>query len=88
MDSISRDVAEIEPRDREALEHVIGHSLADDQRVVITVTPTTPPRQNPQVGPPLEIPAHWRIYEGLSDDEVDRLDHAIRQRANLTRSSD
>jgi hypothetical protein len=38
---------------------------------------TSPPSQ--------ELPAWWNIYEGLSDDEVDRLDQAIRPRANLTR---
>ncbi|MGI8981305.1 MAG: hypothetical protein ACR2FY_18925 [Pirellulaceae bacterium] len=88
MDSISRDVAEIEPRDREALEHVLGRSLADDQRVVISVTPATQPRAVAKAAPPLEIPAWWKIYEGLSDEEIDRLDQSIRQRANLTRSSD
>jgi hypothetical protein len=32
-----------------------------------------------------EVPPWGNIYEGLSDAEVDRLDAAIRQRANLTR---
>jgi hypothetical protein len=32
-----------------------------------------------------EVPAWWNVYEGLSEAEVDRLDHAIRLRAHLTR---
>ena len=88
MDSITRDVADIDARDREALEHVIGHSLADDQRVIISVTPATVPPAYPPAAPPSEIPAWWNIYEGLNDDEIDRLDQSIRQRANLTRFSD
>jgi hypothetical protein len=40
----------------------------------------TPPSPTPD-----EVPAWWNIYEGLSDDEIERLDKAVRQRANLTR---
>jgi hypothetical protein len=32
-----------------------------------------------------QIPDCWKVYEGLSDEEVDCLDKAIRERANLTR---
>ena len=35
-----------------------------------------------------EVPAWSKIYEGLGDEEIDRLDAAIRQRADLTRSPD
>ena len=85
MDSVTRDVADIDARDREALEHVIGHSLADDQRVIISVAPTVAPRADSPAAPSSEIPAWWNIYEGLSDEEIDRLDQSIRQRANLSR---
>lgn len=33
-----------------------------------------------------EVPSWWNIYAGLSDAELDRLDAAIRPRAELTRS--
>lgn len=32
-----------------------------------------------------DVPKWWNIYEGLSKEEIDRLDQAIRPRANLTR---
>ncbi|HEV3005362.1 MAG TPA: hypothetical protein VGX78_12930 [Pirellulales bacterium] len=35
-----------------------------------------------------DVPNWWRIYEGLSDEEVEKLDQAIRQRADLTRHFD
>jgi hypothetical protein len=31
------------------------------------------------------VPEWWNVYEGLSDEEIDRLDEAIRERADLTR---
>ncbi len=31
------------------------------------------------------VPEWWNVYEGLSDEEIDRLDKAIRERADLTR---
>jgi len=31
------------------------------------------------------VPAWWNIYEGLSEERIEELDRAIRQRANLTR---
>jgi hypothetical protein len=34
------------------------------------------------------LPEWWNVYEGLSDAEIDRLDQAIRQRAELTRHFD
>ena len=51
MDSITRDVADIDAHDREALEHVIGHSLADDQRVIISVAPAAAPGANVPAAP-------------------------------------
>ena len=86
MEKIVRNVADIETADRRALEHVIGKSLADHQQIIITVV-------NVEVSPadtsgdanPGAVPPWWNVYEGLSEEEIDRLDQAVRQRANLTR---
>lgn len=84
MDTITRNVADIDAHDREAIEYVIGRSLADDQLVIISVAPTTPPCADSPAAPSSEVPAWWNIYEGLSDEEIDRLDQLIRQRATLS----
>jgi hypothetical protein len=86
MEEVVRNVADIDTADRQALEHVIGKHLTEQQQIIISVANVD---LSPAASQPVqvigEIPASWRIYEGLSEQEVDRLDHAIRQRANLTR---
>ncbi len=103
MHKVVRDVRNIDQADRQALEHVIGQSLRDNQQIVIDVvnveadsgaaanftsdavagSDSDPGRTAQRTDD--EIPDWWNVYEGLSDDEIDRLDHAIRERANLTR---
>ena len=88
METIIRDVRDLRDDDRSAVEHIVGHSVGENQRLIIQVTeldlsgsePVQPSSQGQT-----EIPDWWNIYEGLSDEEVETLDKAIRQRANLTR---
>jgi hypothetical protein len=87
METITRNVKDIGSEDRRALEHMIGKRLAEDQQVVINVVnlnASLPTHENAKVSQ--EVPGWWKVYEGLGDEEIDRLDHAIRQRANLTRT--
>jgi hypothetical protein len=42
-----------------------------------TLSPSLPADEN--------VPEWWNIYEELTDEEIDRLDKAIRERADLTR---
>jgi hypothetical protein len=86
METVTRNVRDIPVSDRSALERVIGHQLRETQQVVVNVvnldsTPDIPPVSTSEA----EVPDWWKIYEGLNDEEIDRLDQAIRQRANLTR---
>jgi hypothetical protein len=87
MESIIRNVTEIDQADRQALEHVIGQDLRDHQQLVIRVVDADMSEPPPAQTPSAEdgIPEWWKVYEGLSDEDVDRLDGAIRQRADLTR---
>lgn len=87
MERIIRNVAEIDSADRRAIEHLIGDRLAEHQQIIISVV-------NLDLASPVEspipasagVPEWWNVYEGLNDEEVDRLDQAIRRRADLTRS--
>ena len=86
MEKVIRNVADIDNADRRALEHLIGTHLADHQQVIIGIVDLDRGSTDKPSAPTSEqVPDWWKIYEGLSDEEVDRLDRAIRQRANLTR---
>ena len=89
METITRNVKDIGSEDRRALEHVIGAPLAENQQIVINVVNldiSVPKQETVDIPTDQEVPAWWKVYEGLSDDEVDRLDQAIRERANMTRT--
>jgi hypothetical protein len=87
VETIVRNIRDLDHADRSALERVVGHELHERQQVVLNVvnldTGVSPPGS--PGWPCLEVPDSWKIYEGLSDGEIDELDEAIRQRADLTR---
>jgi hypothetical protein len=87
METSTYQVRDIDPADRQVLEGLVGQRLRDDQHVVIGVLnpAAAPTRESPNKAEPAEVPSWWNVYEGLSDVEIERLDQAIRQRANLTR---
>ena len=88
MESIVRNVGDLARPDRTAMECVVGHVLGESQRLVIQVmtldSPAPPP---PQANTLPELPEWTDVYKGLSDEEIDDLDTAIHERANLTRST-
>ena len=87
MDKVIRNVAEIDTADRRAIEHLIGEHLAEHQQIIISVVNLDLTSPDKSAVPTSEgVPAWWNIYEGLSEEDVDRLDQAIRPRANLTRA--
>ena len=87
METVIRNVAEIDSADRQAIEHLIGKRLTEHQRVIISVVNAAPAHPVDSVhNASVEVPDWWNVYEGLNDDEIDRLDQAIRPRANITRA--
>ena len=88
MESIVRNIRDLDHADRSALERVVGHELHETQQVILNVvTPDAGTNAVGSGGQPFlaDVPSSWRIYEGLSDAEIDELDEAIRQRADLSR---
>jgi hypothetical protein len=82
METLVRNVRDLDHADRSALERVVGHELQETQQVIVNIV-TLDQRQQGSSTPP------WgSIYDGLSDQEIDRLDSAIGQRANLTRAAE
>ncbi len=87
MEKVIRNVADIDTADRRAIEHLIGQHLAEHQQVVISVVNLDLAHPETLASPSSqEVPAWWNVYEGLNDADVDRLDQAIRPRADLTRA--
>ncbi len=93
METVIRNVGEIDAHDREALEHVLGHALRENQQLVIGIV-------NLEIqSEPVQEPAHcangspalpeWcNVYDGLSDDEIADMEKTILQRAELSRPSE
>ena len=77
METIVRNVSELDLGDRSLLERVIGHTLRENEQLVIQVT--SPPTQQVTTdgGAPRKLPSWCNVYEGLSDAEIDELDQAI-----------
>lgn len=85
METITCDIRSIPPVDRQALERLVGRRLEDDQQIRIQVLEPAGSDNRPMAPSPEDVPPSWNVYEGLDDEEIERLDQAIRQRANLTR---
>lgn len=94
MESLTRNVGDIDANDRQALEHVLGRSLRENQQLVIHIVnldvqadPAQPATSERGSGVPA-LPEWCHVYEGLSDKEITDLEQTILQRADLSRPSE
>lgn len=76
MESVVLNVRDLAQPDRSTLERVVGHQLRESQQLVIQVL-TVPTPEPPGKPAATELPEWCDVYAGLSDEEVDELDHAI-----------
>ena len=79
------DVASLDAPHRRALEEVIGCELAANQQLIISVINVAAPAGSaPRPAQRLE---DWTsVYDGLSDEEIEKIDQIVKSRANLTRN--
>lgn len=76
METLVRNVRDLDQSDRSALERVVGHQLSQSQRLVIQVMNAGVEELAAGTADD-ELPAWSNVYEGLSDSEIDELDAAI-----------
>jgi hypothetical protein len=84
MESIIRDVRDMDNRDREAIEHVVGQSLRDDQKLIIQILSSEATVEGQPTRESI-LPAWCNVYEGLSDAEIADVEKSI-VRSDSTRS--
>src|SRR5438093_1373533 len=89
METIVRNVRELKGDDRSAAEQLVGHSLRENQKLVIQVVnldlATGRPGNGTSTG---KLPDWCNVYEGLTDEEIADLEKTILTRADLTRPSE
>lgn len=98
MESLTRNVGDIDANDRQALEHVLGRSLREDQLLVIQIVnlnvqsepaqSVTSQQTSQQKSVTPSLPEWCHAYEGLSDEEITDLETTILQRADFNRSTE
>jgi hypothetical protein len=88
METIIRQVRELPEAERSTAERLVGHSLQENQQLIIQIATLGTPVAGAVASDPGKLPDWTRVYDGLSDDEIAVLETAVLQRANLSRSSE
>jgi hypothetical protein len=83
MHTLTRDVRELNESDRQAIEHLLGEPLRDDQRLLIQVVdPVTTEDAATSLS---ALPSWCNVYEGLTDEEIADLEQTILKRTDPDR---
>jgi hypothetical protein len=81
---VSIDVAALDVPHRRALEDLIGRPLTVGQLLVISVIDVAPP-PGAALRPAQALEDWTKVYDGLSDDDIEVVDRIAKTRADLTR---
>ena len=81
--NLTINVGALDAPHRRALEEVIGRPLLSDERLVIEVAKIDAPTAG--AAPPQSVEDWTRVYEGLSEQEIEAIDKIAKTRANLAR---
>jgi hypothetical protein len=82
--NLTIDVGNLDASHRRALEEVIGRPLSPGERLLIEVAKGGVPAETPSA-PAQSIEDWTKIYEGLSEAEIEAIDKVAKTRANLFR---
>ena len=87
METIIHNFGALDEAGRSAAETLVGHSLAENQQLVIQiVNQDAPAVKAASTTAPDQLPEWCDVYAGLSDGEIATLEQAISRRLDLTRS--
>ncbi|MCA9099011.1 MAG: hypothetical protein KDA36_11515 [Planctomycetaceae bacterium] len=85
METVIRKVDEIDGADRQAIERLVGHQLQPDQQLVIQVIDKDRLKELESAEDARGLPAWCNVYEGLSEQDLSKVEETILSRANLNR---
>ena len=87
METITRQVGELQANERSAAELLVGHSLRGHERLILQVLEVDLAESTTEDDsrPAQTLPEWCNIYKGLSDEEIENIDRSI-TRCNLNRS--
>ena len=75
METVTRDISDMDQNERSILERIVGHDLHDDQRLQIQIVKRKDePQKN---GTITTLPAWCNIYDGLTPDEIEEVSRGI-----------
>ncbi|MBW3540007.1 MAG: hypothetical protein KY476_07050 [Planctomycetes bacterium] len=82
METVVRHVRDLSAADRQALERVVGQALHVNEQVAIRILSGSSPVSVPEpteasTERPAELPEWCNVYEGLTDEEIDRIEASI-----------
>jgi hypothetical protein len=87
MSTVAFNVSDFSPDERRVVESIVGRALRDDEAITVGVSATAQRRSDAASGrgKSSALPDYYHVYEGLSDDEIARIESVVLQRANMTR---
>ncbi len=91
METVIRNVRDIDSRERQALEQVLGQHLKDNQKIIIqVVTLQSEPNENEGTVQTsgAQLPDWCNVFAGLNDEQVAEIEEVMRQRPDLSRAAE
>ena len=92
MDTIRRNVRDLDNDERRLYEQAIGHELAENQQIIIQIISVDAGSQPPDNGtgklPAGTLPAWCNVFEGLSDEDIADVERVALQRSDMTRPTE
>jgi len=88
METIIRQVRDLLANERSSIEQLVGHSLGENQQLVIQVVTLDVHTPGAGAASGKGLPDWCNVYEGLTDEQIADLERVMLQRAELTRSAE